>query len=282
MKLYLPQLKQLIPDLIILGLNTKWEGFITKYKLLHAYLSRPEIKDKDIICFIDAYDVLPTKNLSALRKNYRTFKKHNPQVKIIVGYDKVDNVFHEYLCRVIFGTVDAERLNSGQFIGCAKDIREIVNYILTTTKQFQTDQIELTKYANQFKEQVYIDVNQEFFYVKSRPMQQVTLPHSLVPAFIHANGNGFLDEFLKSEHGIKLTIKEKYKNYIDNLLGCLRKLVLYDIIYIKRILRGTPPRPPIGRADALGGCIGRMHSADALRGTPPRPPIGRMHYGGTQ
>lgn len=240
MKLYLPSLKQLIPELVILGLNSKWEGFITKYKLLQAYLSTPEIKDKDIICFIDAYDVLPTKHLSSLRKKYQKFKKANPKVKIIVGYDKVDNAFHEYLCRVIFGTIDADRLNSGQFIGRAKDIREIVNYILTTTTHFQTDQIELTKYANQFKEQVYIDDKQEFFYVKSRPMQQVMLPHSLVPAFIHANGNGFLDEFLETEHGMQLTIKEKYKNYMDNLFGCLRKLVLYDIIYIKRILQGTP------------------------------------------
>ena len=244
MKLYLPMLKELIPDLVILGLNTKWEGFITKYKLLNAYLSRPEIKDKDIVCFIDAYDVLPTKHLSSLRKKYRHFKKANPKVKIIVGYDKVDNVFHEYLCRVIFGTIDAARLNSGQFIGRAKDIREIVNHILTTTTHFQTDQIELTKYANQFKEHVYIDEEQDFFYVKSRPMQQVTLPQSLVPAFIHANGNGFLDEFLKSEHGLQLTMKERYQNYVDNLSGCLRKLLIYDVIYIKRILasiRGTPP-----------------------------------------
>ena len=33
MKLYLPSLKQLIPDVVILGLHTPWEGFITKYKL---------------------------------------------------------------------------------------------------------------------------------------------------------------------------------------------------------------------------------------------------------
>ena len=76
MKLYLPYLKLLIPDLVILGMNTKWEGFITKYKLLLAYLNNINnaISDDDIICFIDAYDVLPTKRMNDLEKTYKEFE----------------------------------------------------------------------------------------------------------------------------------------------------------------------------------------------------------------
>ena len=238
LKLYLPYLKQLLPDLVILGLNTPWQGFITKYKLLEEYLSQKEIQDDDVICFIDAYDVLPTKHRAALAANYHAFIKDNPEVKIIVGYDKVDNFIHEYFCQVIFGTLDekGQRLNSGQFIGTAKNIREIITYILDNTAEFKTDQIELTKYANQFKNQVHIDEAQAFFYVKSRPLQQVLNTNKTNKAcFIHANGNGFLDRFLLEEHDILVEFVERWQIRIDNVKGVLKKIIIYDMIYIERV-----------------------------------------------
>ena len=241
-KLYLPYLKKLIPELVILGLNEKWEGFITKYKLLNRYLSLPEISDDTIVCFIDAYDVLPTKNIINLEKKYQDFSRENHNVKMIVGYDIVDNVVHEHLCQDIFGTVDDMRLNSGQFIGTAKNIREIISYILNNTSNFQTDQIELTKYTNKFKNDIYIDNENVFFYVKSRPLKQVVLPTTVLnsagagPAFIHANGNGFLGDFLFKEHSIRISIKERILHFIENLKGALRKVIIYDLIYIKKHL----------------------------------------------
>jgi hypothetical protein len=238
MKLYLPYLKELLPDLVILGLNTRWEGFITKYKLLQAYLSSAEIVEDDLVCFIDAYDILPTRDRPQLEANYRAFMEAHPAVKIIVGYDKVENRLHEYFCQAIFGTVDADRLNSGQFIGSAKNIREMITYILTNTPHFQTDQIELTKYANQFKTEVYIDTPQAFFYVKSRPLQQVFLSaqSEAGPAFIHANGNGLLDQFLQSEHGIQLGLSERWLILKDNLKGILKKILIYELIYFKKYI----------------------------------------------
>jgi len=244
MKLYLPYLQKMIPELVILGMNTKWEGFITKYKLLLAYLNNSDndnkIKDDDIICFIDAYDVLPTKRINELEETYKAFETAHPQVRIIVGYDKVDNVFHEYLSKNIFGTIgdDDTRLNSGQFIGRSKNIKHIINYILENTIEFKTDQIELTKYTNQFKDDIYIDKEQIMFYVKSKPLQQVTMYHTRKSSFIHANGNGFLETFLEEEHGIKVSRKELYNNYMNNIQGCFKKLVLYDMIFINNIMTG--------------------------------------------
>jgi hypothetical protein len=245
-KLYLPYLQELLPELIVLGINTPWRGFITKYKLLQTYLSPKEcspkecspkeISDDDLICFLDAYDVLPTKQLALFESKVRAFLSAQPDVKLIVGYDKVDNPIHEYLCQEIFGLVDAKRLNSGQFIGTAKHIREMINHIFETTANFQTDQIELTKYANEFKAAVHIDEAQAFFYVKSRPLQQVRLPLTSTSAFIHANGNGFLEDFLRDEHSIHVGFKERFHHFITNIQGLLRKIVIYDTIYIKRYM----------------------------------------------
>ena len=250
-KLYLPYLQALLPELVVLGLNTPWRGFITKYKLLQTYLSPKEsspkesspkesspkdISDDDLICFLDAYDVLPTNQLSNFEANVRAFLAAQPEVKLIVGYDKVDNAMHEHLCQEIFGLVDEKRLNSGQFIGTAKHIREMITHIFETTKHFQTDQIELTKYANDFKTAVHIDEAQAFFYVKSRPLQQVRLPAKSTSAFIHANGNGLLEDFLRDEHAIRVGIKERFQHFWVNIQGLLRKLLIYDMIYIKKHL----------------------------------------------
>ena len=89
-KLYLPYLQKLIPNLIILGLNTKWKGVITKYKLFRKYLN--SVEDDRIVVFIDAYDVLPTKNIDKLEKQFINFSIKNPDVKMIVGFDKVRNI----------------------------------------------------------------------------------------------------------------------------------------------------------------------------------------------
>ena len=91
MKLYLPYLKQLIPDLVILGLNTKWDGFFTKYRLFNEYLSN--LNDNDIVCFLDAYDVLPTKNINTLYDKLISTIQNYPDTKMIVAYDKSNFVF---------------------------------------------------------------------------------------------------------------------------------------------------------------------------------------------
>jgi hypothetical protein len=236
-KLYLPYLQRLLPELVILGLGTPWEGFITKYKLLRTYLQ--SLDANAIICFVDAYDLLPTKHITKLEQTFLTFEAAHPNIKMVVGYDYVDNAFHEYLSQQIFGIIENshQRLNSGQFIGRVKHISAIINHILDHTTHFQTDQIELTKYANANPGEIYIDEDQQFFYVKSKPLQQVTCDSSKTYAFVHANGNGFLETFLYKEHGIQVSPRDKYKFWLDNLLGLIRKIILYDIIYVKKYVK---------------------------------------------
>lgn len=78
-KFYLPYLNQLIPNLIILGMNMKWEGYIMKPKLVNKYLKT--LNNNDIVCVIDAYDILPTKNIINLKKNLLIFVKKIQMLK---------------------------------------------------------------------------------------------------------------------------------------------------------------------------------------------------------
>jgi hypothetical protein len=225
MKLYLSYLKQLIPDLVILGLNTKWEGFFTKYKLFNEYLSN--LNDDDIVCFLDAYDVLPTKNINTLYDKFiSTIQKH-PDTKMIVAYEKNNNVFLEYAAEICFNSVNGIRLNSGTYIGFVKNIKNILKSMIDKYANTSDDQVALTQYANEFPGEIYIDINKEFFFLLNDPLQQINITDNNKSCFIHANGNGLMDEFLKKEHNIIVSDVNKIKYFIENAEGVCKKTVLY-------------------------------------------------------
>jgi len=229
-KLYFPYLKQLIPDLIVLGMNEKWKGFIMKYELLIKYLKT--LNDNDIVCFIDAYDVLPTKNINHLEKQFVKFSKKHPKIKMIVGYDKTDNIIHELIEEKIFDTIKGDRINSGQFIGYVKNIKIIIKSILHNTKSFQTDQIELTKYIKKNRQSFFIDKEKVFFDVKTNPLKQ-TINTNQTNSFIHANGNGCLEDFLLEHHNIVVNPIDRIHNFIDNFNGVIKKINIYKQYFFK-------------------------------------------------
>jgi hypothetical protein len=236
-KLYLPYLKNLIPDLVILGENKKWKGVITKYKLFSKYLET--INDNNIVVFLDAYDVLPTKNITKLEKQFIDFSIKNPDVKMIVGYDKVNNFLHDQIEVLMFGTVDGIRLNSGQYIGYVKNVKHVINKILKNINKNNIknpdDQIELTNYANKYKNDIYIDVKYNFFYVATYTLRQVKIKNKNYKfSFIHANANGFMDNYLKSEFNIDIPFDIKRKINKENIEGCINKLKMYYTYYFKQ------------------------------------------------
>jgi hypothetical protein len=235
-KLYLPYLRKILPELVILGLDTKWNGFITKYKLFRKYLEN--IDDDKIVVFIDAYDVLPTKKINKLPEQFINFSKKNPNIKIIVGYDKIDNKIFEKISTYMFGSIDGIRLNSGQYIGYARNIKYVLDIILDNIKNSYNknidDQVELTKYANMYKNDIYIDINSDFFYVASQSLKEINIHNNNYKySFIHACGNGFMNEYLKSEYNIILSSDAKKKILNNNMKGFLKKIKLWVKYKIK-------------------------------------------------
>jgi len=229
-KLYFPYLKKLLPELTVLGMGMKWKGFIMKYELLIEYLET--LNDDDIVCFIDAYDVLPTKNIVNLEKQFVNFSKRHTGVKMIVGYDKVYNKIHEFLEQKVFDTIEGDRINSGQFIGYVKNVKYIVSSILSNTTSFQTDQIELTKYIKQNKNCFFIDKERVFFNVITKPLTQITNTNTKC-SFIHANGNGCLEYFLLEHHEIVVNPIDTIYNLVDNVVGVYKKIHIYKSYLFK-------------------------------------------------
>ena len=233
-KLYLPYLKQLLPELVILGKNKKWDGFITKIKLIYKYLKT--LNDDDIVCIIDAYDILPTKNIHHLEKRFVKIMDKNPKVKMIIGYDKNDSDTIESFSQDLFGSVDGKRINGGNYIGYVKNILDIYRIILQN-EDFEDDQIELTKYANKFPEHIYIDKNKILFNVVNQPLKQNVKDENCKSCFIHANTNGYLEDFLLSEHNIVVSHFEKLQNFKDNIDGIIKKIIYYESCSRKKYIK---------------------------------------------
>jgi hypothetical protein len=240
-KFYLPYLKQLIPNLIILGMNMEWEGYMMKPKLVNKYLKK--LHNNDIVCIIDAYDILPTKNIVNLEKKFIYFCKNNPQVKMIVGSEKHDNnIIKKKLSKIIFKEYEGYIINAGQMIGYVKNIKHYYEYILSLPKTYleknhNDDQIILTKYTLKLnnKNKVYIDKKNNFFYVNSEMLQQITIPNSNV-CFVHAAMNGLMDNYLLEHHNINIEMKDKLTIYKEHLKQLVKKNIYYFNILKKKII----------------------------------------------
>lgn len=221
-KLYMPYLKQLIPELVVLGMGMKWTGFTMRFELLAEYLE--SLKDDDIVCFLDAYDIIPTKNIFHLENQFIDFSRKNPEIKFIIGYDKIENIVGEFISQQIFGSIDGDRVNGGQYIGYVKNLKEIMIYMLANMK-CSDDQIELTKYVNLNRNHCHIDKEKAFFNVFTNPLTQVNSRDiDTSCSFIHAAGNGLLEDFLVEHHKLEISPVQRFMNFIDNVDGYCRKI----------------------------------------------------------
>ena len=228
---YLPYLKKTCKnngsELIILGYGQKWEGFHWRQKLVLSFLEN--LNNNDIVCFVDGFDVICTRNLNQFADNFIKLKnKHN--CKIIVSENKIVNhdilsYFYYFIVKYYFTECNNKLLNAGIYAGQVKDLIEILKNINNLNINNKTDdQILLTKYCQNNLKDIYIDDNAELFLSLANPYKNID--HLFVyknnniyyngfqPFFIHGNGETYLDNIL-----IKMNIDYDYKNKIDDKLS---------------------------------------------------------------
>jgi len=219
-KLYFPYLKQLLPELVVLGMGMEWKGIIMKLNLLVEYLET--LNEDDIVCCIDAYNVLPTKNIVNLEEQFIQFSKENPEVKMITGGEEVfyiQDILNSIVCH-------CPNINSGTYIGYTKNIIHILKSIIKHPNIYD-DQQELERYAKEHDNEIHIDSDNNFFRIGSRPLQQLNLKGDTKCSFIHANLNGHLETFLSEHHNISLSKKERLSIFKENCKGVYGKIKLY-------------------------------------------------------
>jgi len=110
-------LVQSVPDIVVLGWGTKWNGFMGRCKEVLEYLET--FPDDEVVMVVDGFDTIIKKDLSEVET---IFKSMN--CKILVSKDPVDN----YFTKKVYGN----RINTGLYIGYNKYVKELLREALET------------------------------------------------------------------------------------------------------------------------------------------------------
>ena len=106
--------------LTILGWQQKWLGFNWRNNLVLNFLESIPKPDHEVVCFIDAYDVILLKDFETLEE---TFKNH-PHSKhaIIVSIEQIKSI-RAKIGSLYFGKCQGHSINAGCYIGYASNIK---------------------------------------------------------------------------------------------------------------------------------------------------------------
>jgi hypothetical protein len=226
----------------VLGYGEKWEGYNFKYKKITEYLKT--LPNNDIVCFVDGYDVICTKNLNNMPIVFEEIKNRTGS-KIIVGYDNKKNIYSKILTYFIFGMCNNTLLNSGTYIGNVVDILLMLEKINNISSDMNADdQLLLTKYCNLNPNDVYIDVHNELFLTLIRSgdmIDYISIENNKVtynnkqPFFIHAAGGASHLDSVIPKLGYKLNVNikdELSKDYYKKCFYYLRMNSYYFVYFI--------------------------------------------------
>jgi hypothetical protein len=126
------------------------------------------LKETDIVCFIDGYDVICNRNLNDLKELFIDFKnKYN--FKILTAIDIYKFKVQKYMAEYYFKKCNNMLLNSGTYIGFVKDLKELLLITYNLNIKSNDDQYLLTQYCIINKNNVYIDNKQDFFLTIHKP-----------------------------------------------------------------------------------------------------------------
>ena len=175
-------------ELVVLGFNQPWRGFNQKNLLMKEYLDT--LAPDEIVCFIDAYDVLLLRPLEDLEALFVSFNK-NTGARIVVGCDLTVNGNYTLYARFYYGACNNKYVNSGTYIGYASDLRDMMAFIIQETlgDTMADDQIMIRKYCSATNN-VHIDCDRIFFLTfAGYKHMQFPLKHSKVNIVINPDSH---------------------------------------------------------------------------------------------
>lgn len=214
-KFYYPHLvescKKNKGKLITLGMNEEWRGYNWRFRKMLNYLSN--LSDDNIVCFIDGYDVISCRDLTELADEFIKLK-NKYKCKMVVGCDDYGYIGKKIVAHLSFGKCGNHYLNAGTYIGYVKDLKDIITkiYELNPTDAAD-DQVLMIQYYNERPGEIHIDHECKLFLTLMYPLMDIDIKvdnnkvytddYKSMPFFIHAPGNGFLDNIIiKMGYGI--------------------------------------------------------------------------------
>lgn len=228
--------------LTTLGMGEEWRGYNWRFRKMINYLSN--LSDDTIVCFIDGYDVISCRDLTELADEFIKLK-NKYKCKIVAGCDDYGYIGKKIVAHLSFGKCGNHYLNAGTYIGYVKDLKDIITKIYELNPSDSADdQVLMIQYYNEHPGEIHIDHECKLFLVLGYPLMNIdiktdnnkvyTNDYKSMPFFIHAPGNGFLDNIIiKLGYGTPDSDVKKKLTYAmaDKLYYHLKRMVI-DYKYI--------------------------------------------------
>ena len=235
-------------NLIKLGWGQKWQGFAWRFTLMINYLK--SIDKDELVIFIDAYDVLLLRPLDDIEETFNSIIKISNK-KIIISCENNNNALLKIFGHIQFGQCKSLGINSGTYMGRAKDLLDIYNKLTLDTnfKNHDDDQVLFTTMCNNNNDLFYIDSDHNIFLIViSLSMNNMSLDginidknkkltfNNSTPYFIHAPVNTLMDDLIK-KLGYNITNNNINNNYYNSLSETIKKIKYYfNIIFWRFII----------------------------------------------
>jgi hypothetical protein len=218
-------------ELIVLGWGMKWNGFMMKFNLLKDYLKT--LDSNEIVCIIDAYDVILLNTLDVLEEKFR-----KTNANIIVAREGCDHIWlmKEFFYNIFFGKCNNVAINAGTYIGYVNALLEMIENIcnvLDCTNSKLDDQIILTNYCK--KNNIYIDLSQEIFLVNCY-IEKITIDKLKTSCIYHAPGDANINKILiELGYDVSKIELKQYLYYLQfikhHIITILIIIILFLILY---------------------------------------------------
>lgn len=201
----------------VLGWGEKWQGFAWRAQLVAEYVD--SLPDEEVVCVIDAYDVLMLRGLDELECAFRRFAMANG-VGVVVGCEKPDSAFLRVAQLAIFSTCRGRPVNAGTYVGFVRDVRRMLRGMHEAASgPADDDQVLMTRWCA-CDPRVHVDCRNRFFLTVLRPLRSALIPGVRIrggrvleygghrPFFVHGNGQTDMNDLLE-KLGYTMSAEEK-------------------------------------------------------------------------
>ena len=210
-------------QLDVLGWDQKWQGFAWKLMLMMDHIQK--LDDNEVVCFIDAYDVILLRPLAELESAFEKITAETG-ARIVVGCDKPPTHMMSWASAWLFKKCQDKRVNSGTYMGRVRDVRDMLTYIFPSSARnaAQDDQMLLIEYCLHEPQRIFIDCDNRMFLTILNTLKAVTgvdvvdepglsggkavSYNGMRPFILHANGQTDMGDVI-SALGYDITEEEK-------------------------------------------------------------------------
>lgn len=237
-KYYFPYLKQSCEknggQLEVIGYGKQWLGFNWKLKNMIEYLEK--VPKKDVVCYVDGYDVICVRPLQGLREKYAEIQQKTG-CKILVATEQNQQIW-SYVASFFFGRCEGKILNAGTFIGYAEDLLQIVRQIYEMGgSDSADDQACMVQKCVLRPRDFHVDTSCEIFLTVVDTLRDIDDAVKAGPAepwFVHAPMYGIMDNTIRRlgyDPGDELGKARIAEQYRRNILS--NKLMTYLMIFMR-------------------------------------------------